>query len=406
MNSTNASAQDPQAGPLAGVRVLEFAALIAGPSCARFLADHGAEVIKIERYPAGDVSRVSSREGTARSALYVQNNTGKQGLCVDLARPEGVAIVKSLVAKADVVIEAFTPGVMARLGLGYEALKAINPKLVMCSISGFGQTGPNAQRPGYAHMAHAMTGWLATQFLHRDPPEAPRGPGIAIADVVAGITAFGAICAALFRCERTGRGEYLDVALFDSLFTAIDGTMQHCLINGAANVWYHPVHKTLDGYVTANIGPDFRAWENTCKAIGRPELLADARFSTQQAVTVHRDEATRVVQEWLARHTSAEADRILTAHHVVCGVVKTVPDAVRQPQVRERGLVTEVDDPVLGRIEVINAAVKFREAQVGVRSHAPTLGEHNEAVLRGLLGFDAERIAQLRAQGVLREANI
>ena len=406
MSTAPAAPVNPQAGPLAGVRVLEFAALIAGPSCARFLADHGAEVIKIERYPGGDVSREATGSGLTRSPMYVQHNGGKLGMCINLAQPEGVALVKRLVEKSDVVIEGFTPGVMARLGLGYAALSAINPKLVMCSISGFGQTGPSAQRPGYAHMAHAMTGWLAMQSIHRDPPEAPRGPGNPIADVMSGITAFGAICAALFRRERTGRGEHLDVALFDVLFASIDSTMQRCLIDGATNVFYHPVHQTRDGYVTANIGTDFRAWQNTCKAIGRPELLADPRFSSNALVIEHRDEATALVQAWLATQTSEEAERVLTEHHVVCGVVKTVPEAVRQPQIRARGLVAEVDDPVLGRIEVINSAVKFWESEVGVKSHAPTLGEHNEAILRDLLGLDAQSIAQLRAQGVLRDAKI
>ncbi len=397
---------DARAGPLAGVRVLELAAIIAGPSCARYLADHGAEVIKIERHPAGDVSRVTNRGRMARSALYVQHNSGKKGMCVDLTHPEGAAMVKRLVAQCDVVIEAFTPGVMKKLGLAYDDLKAINPKLIMCSISGFGQTGPNANRPGYAHMAHAMTGWLALQFLHRDPPEPPRGPGVALADVITGITAFGAICAALFRRERSGRGEYLDVALFDSLFAANDDAYQRCLINGATEIWYHPVHKTRDGYVTANVGPDFRAWENACKAIGRPELLADPRFASQAAVQEHRVEAARIMQEWLATKTSEEADRILTAHHVVCGVVKTVPEAVRQPQVRARGLVAEVDDPILGHIEVMNAPVKFREAEVGVKSHAPMLGEHNAQVLQDLLGMDAGEVERLRASGVLREASV
>lgn len=389
-------------GPLDGVRVLEFSALIAGPSCARYLADHGAEVIKIERFPAGDVARESNRSGLPRSAMYVQHNAGKRGLCIDLTKPAGLAIVKRLAAGADVVIEAFTPGVMTRLGLGYDALKALNPKIVVCSISGFGQTGPNARRPGYAHVAHSMTGWLAMQFLHRDPPEPPRGPGIAIADVITGITAFGAICAALYRRERTGRGDHLDVALFDSLYAANDDAIQRYLLAGKVDVWYHPVHRTRDGYVTANIGPDMRAWESTCRAIGRPELLDDPRFATQSAVLANREAATALVREWMATQSTEDAERIFTAHHVVCAPVLTLDRAARQPQVIERGLIAPVDDPVLGRIDVINSAVKFREASVGVRGHAPTLGEHNDAVLRERLGMSEEEIARLHASSVLR----
>lgn len=389
-------------GALAGVRVLEFTALIAGPSCARYLADHGAEVIKIERFPGGDVGRVTARGNLKRSAMFVQHNGGKKSLCLDLTRPEGLAVARELVAKSDVVVEAFTPGVMDKLGLGWKDLQALNPKIILCSISGFGQTGPNAHRPGYAHIAHSMTGFLAIQSLHRDPPEAPRGPGLALADVVCGITAFGAICAALFKRERTGQGERLDVALFDSLFACNDESLQRCLIDGVAKPSYHPVHKTSDGYVTANIGPDFRAWQNICKAIGKPELLSDPHFSTLQAVNQNSAAATRHLADWLLTVTSDEADRILTENHVVVGVVKRMEDAVRQPQVIARQMIKSVDDPVLGRIDVINSAPKFSNASVEVRGPAPQLGEHNEAVLRELLGYDDARVTALQASGVLK----
>lgn len=393
----------PKAGVLDGIRVLEFTALIAGPSAARYLADHGAQVIKIERFPGGDASRLLGRPGTARSAMFVQHNSGKLGLCLDLTKPQGLQIARDLVRQSDVVIEAYTPGVMKKLGLGYDDLKALNPKIILCSVSGFGQTGPNAQRPGYAHMAHSMTGFLATLFLHRDPPEAPRGPGIAVADVITGITAYGAICAALFKRERTGRGEWIDVALFDSLFAASDETLQHCLQGGTVQPAFHPVHKTLDGYVTANIGPDYRAWQNVCAAIGKPELLQDPRFSSQQAVLQNAPAAAKLLSDWLATQTSEDAERILTENHVVVGVVKTVEQAVRQPQVLARGGIAPVDDPILGRIDVVNTAAKFADARVGVRGHAPTLGEHNASVLREVLGYSEQRIAELKTAGVLRE---
>ena len=389
-------------GTLAGIRVLEFTALIAGPSAARALADHGAEVIKIERFPDGDVSRSVNRIVPGRSAMFVQHNSGKKGLCLDLGRPEGLAIAQDLVRKSDIVIEAFTPGVMAKLGLGYEDLKALNPTIILCSISGFGQTGPNANRPGYAHIAHSMTGWLAMQSMYRDPPQIPTGPGIAIADVVTGITAFGAICAALFKRERTGRGERIDVSLFDSLFAANDESMQRCLIDGVERPGYHAVHATLDGYVTANVGPDFRAWQSICKAMGRLELLDDPRFSSLAQVNRNRVEATRLLSDWLATLTSDEADRILTEHHVVVGVMKTIGQAARQPQVLAREMIAPVDDPVLGRIDVINTAAKFSDASVGVSAPAPTLGEHNSSVLSDLLGYDAQKIAALTSAGVLR----
>jgi formyl-CoA transferase len=398
-------ASNPQKrGALDGIRVIEFTALIAGPSCARYLADHGAEVIKIERFPEGDVARVSSAGKLPRSAMYVAHNGGKKGLCLDLTQPEGLEVARDLIARADVVIEAFTPGVMKRLGLGWDDCRKLNPKLVMCSISGFGQTGPNANRPGYAHIAHAMTGWLAMQFLHHTPPETPRGPGIAIADVITGINAFGAICAALFRRERTGEGEYIDVALFDSLFAANDMSLQNYLITGEISVFHHPVHKTKDGYLTANVGPDFRAWQNVCKAMGREELLQDPRFSTHSAVIANREAATVEVRNWLSRLTTEEAERKLVAHHVVTGVVKTLDQAARQPQVLARELITEVDDPVLGRIDVVNASIKYLNGEARVRGPAPMLGEHNADVLGEVLGYSKDRIAALRDKGVLQSA--
>jgi crotonobetainyl-CoA:carnitine CoA-transferase CaiB-like acyl-CoA transferase len=391
-------------GALDGIRVVEFTALIAGPSCARYLADHGAEVIKIERFPEGDVARVSDAAKLPRSAMYVAHNGGKKGLCLDLTQPEGLAVARDLIAKADVVIEAFTPGVMKRLGLGWDDCKKLNPQLVMCSISGFGQSGPNSSRPGYAHIAHAMTGWLALQFLHRNPPEAPRGPGIAIADVITGISAFGAICAALFKRERSGEGEYIDIALFDSLFAANDMSLQNFLITGEVSVFHHPVHKTRDGYLTANVGPDFRAWQNVCKAMGKEELLRDPRFSSHAAVLANRDAATAEVRNWLAGLTTEEAEKRLVAHHVVTGIVKTLDQAARQPQVLARELITEVDDPVLGRIDVVNSSIKYLNSEARVRGPAPMLGEHNAEVLSEVLGYSSERIAALRDKGVLQSA--
>ena len=179
-------------------------------------------------------------------------------------------------------------------------------------------------------------------------------------------------------------------------------SLQNFLITGNVDVFYHPVHKTKDGYITANVGPDFRSWQNVCKAMGRTDLLADPRFATQSAVMANRTEATAHVQGWLAEQTTTDAERILIEHHVVTGVVKTIDEAARQPQVTARRLVTQVDDPVLGRIEVVNSAVKYAHSEASVRGHAPTLGEHNDDVLRATLGYSPERIAALQAAGVLK----
>jgi crotonobetainyl-CoA:carnitine CoA-transferase CaiB-like acyl-CoA transferase len=393
-------------GAFDGVRVLEFAALIAGPSCGKYLADHGADVIKVERYPMGDVARTGFSKGAPRSPMFLQQNAGKRSLCVDMKSPEGLEAVRALIAKTDVVIEAFTPGVMARLGLGYDDLCALNPAIILCSISGFGQTGPNAERPGYAHISHAMTGWLGMQFLHRDPPEAPRGPGIAIGDTTTGLTAFGAVSAALYRKATTGEGDHIDIALFDSLFGSNDDSLQHYLTTGEVDVWYHPVHATKDGYLTANVGPDHRSWAGACAAMGRPELADDPRFADAAALGENKDEATEILRGWLATVSAEDAEQGLTAHHVACGVVQTIDKAVRQPQVTARGLIRTVDDPMLGETEIINSAFRYANAESGVRGPAPMLGQHNREILVDVLGYDDAQVKDLEDRAVLRYERI
>jgi|TARA_B110000196_G_C21136536_1_gene661425 CoA:oxalate CoA-transferase len=393
-------------GAFDGIRVLEFAALVAGPSCGKYMADHGADVIKVERFPMGDVSRSGFLRGAARSPMFLQHNAGKRSICIDMKSPEGLESVRALIPGTDVVIEAFTPGVMARLGLGYGDLQALNPSIILCSISGFGQTGPNADRPGYAHISHAMAGWLGMQFLHRDPPEAPRGPGIAIGDTTTGLTAFGAVSAALYRKATTGEGDHIDIALFDSLFGSNDSSLQHYLTTGDIDVWYHPVHATKDGYLTANVGPDHRSWAGACAAMGKPELANDSRFADAAALDENKDAATEILRDWLATLSAEEAEMRLTEHHVACGEVKTIDKAVRQPQVEARGLVRKVDDPILGETEIINSAFCYANSESSVRGPAPTLGQHNHEILREILDYDDARLADMEDRNILRSEQI
>ncbi len=393
-------------GPFTGVRVVELGALIAGPSCGKYLADHGADVIKVERYPLGDISRHFNRTGAKRSPMFLQHNAGKRSICVDIKQPEGLEIVRGLCDKADVVIQAFTPGTMERLGLDYETLKKRNPDIILCSISGFGQTGRNANRPGYAHLAHSMTGWLSMQFLHRDPPESPRGPGIAIADTTTGLTAFGAVGAALYRKAMTGEGDHLDIALFDSLYGSNDSSLQAYLTSGEIDVWYHPVHAARDGFVTALAGPDHASWQRTCVAMGRPKLAQDPRFKNQKCLTENLDEAASIMRVWLASLSCAEAERALTENHVPCGIAYTIDQAARQPQVIDRGLTVEVEDPILGSHDQVNSAFKYQNAGSGVCGPAPMLGEHNVEVLREELGYDSEKIAKLKTHAILKQDRV
>ena len=219
------------------------------------------------------------------------------------------------------------------------------------------------------------------------------------------MTAFGAVCAALFRRERTGEGEHIDIALFDALFGSNDAGLQSALLDDDFKIWYHPVHATKDGYVTANIGPDFRAWQNVCAAMDRADLLADPRFDSAIAVRENTHAASAIVGQWLATMSASEAERILTAHHVACGIVMTADQAVRQPQVAARNLVVEVDDPVLGRVPQINSAFKYRASDSGVSGPAPMLGEHNRTVLKERLNFSDEQVDALEHAGVLKSGD-
>jgi crotonobetainyl-CoA:carnitine CoA-transferase CaiB-like acyl-CoA transferase len=237
--------------------------------------------------------------------------------------------------------------------------------------------------------------------IRRSAHAAPASPSV---DTTAGLTAFGAVCAALFNRERTGTGEHIDISLFDALFCSNDFTYQAAL-NPAADdveVWYHPVHATRDGYVTANVGPDMRAWQNVCKAMKREDLLNDPRFDTQEHVNANAHAAADLVSDWLATLTSKEAQAALDAHHVPCAPVLTVDQAVRQPQVLERELTVPVNDPVLGELRTMNSAFRYTHATVGVSGPAPRLGEHNETVLKEVLGYDEQAINTLNEQGVLQ----
>jgi crotonobetainyl-CoA:carnitine CoA-transferase CaiB-like acyl-CoA transferase len=240
------------------------------------------------------------------------------------------------------------------------------------------------------------------QFLHRDPPEAPRGPGIAIGDTTTGLTAFGAISAALYRKATTGEGDHIDIALFDSLFGSNDDSLQRYLTTGEVDVWYHPVHAAKEGYITANVGPDHRSWANACAAMARPELAIDPRFKDVAALAAHQEEATNILRDWLATLTAEDAEARLSAHHVACGVVRTIDKAVRQPQVTARGLTRMVDDPILGQTEIVNSAFRYANAESGLKGPAPMLGEHNTEILRDLLDYDEESLRALTEKGVLR----
>jgi crotonobetainyl-CoA:carnitine CoA-transferase CaiB-like acyl-CoA transferase len=394
-------------GLLSGIRVLEFGQFIAGPRAGRMMADLGAEVIKIELAPNGDLMRNYPPIKEGQSGVFVLENRGKRSLCLDFNRPEGAEILKALAAKADVVIENFSPGVLPRRGLDYALLSHDNPGLVMCSISGFGQSGPFARRPSNDRLALAMSGIM---HLTGAPDGPPMPIGTSMADSTAGVHAFAAICAALFGRGRTGRGQYIDISLMETLFHTLDLPLAtHLLSNGEVQPQRCGLHnpttaptgtfKARDGYVV--ISAFLHQWEAFANAIGKPELLTDPRFSNATERANNRLALAEIIEEWLQSFPSRDEPlAILAEHRVISGPVLDVAGATNHPQMKARHALQEVTHPGIGPLPLPVAPMRFSNAAVAIHGRTPALGEHNETILTEL-GYTPERIAELTQSGVL-----
>jgi crotonobetainyl-CoA:carnitine CoA-transferase CaiB-like acyl-CoA transferase len=395
-------------GLLAGVKVLEFGQFFAGPTASRMMADMGAEVVKVEFGPHGDHLRGYPPAQAGLSAIFMLENRGKESVCVDVATPEGRQIARDLAAKADVLIENYSPGVLNRRGLGYEDLRKLNPRLIMCSISGFGQTGPLSHRNGNDTMAVAMSGLM---HLTGDPNGSPSYIGASIADANAGIHAFSAICAALFNRAITGVGRYLDISLVASLFNLHDNALARYIIsNGADNPMRTGSHlggptpcgifKARDGYMIITVLAHH--WENFVNTIGRPELFSDPRFNPLAERAKHMPELNAIIEQWLQSFpTRDEPLKILADHRILSAPVLDIGEAMNHPQMKSRGVMQQVDHPGVGSIPLPRAPFVVSGASVEIRARTAFLGEHNEAVLSRYLGYSKEKVAQLTEAGVL-----
>ena len=394
-------------GPLSGVRVLDFTRALAGPFCTRLLCDLGAEVIKIEP-PPGDQSRdfmYVTEEGI--SGYFMQHNVGKKGLCLDLRLPSGKVIARDLADLCDVVVENYRPGVMARLGLDYRSLSLTNPGVIMCSISGYGQTGSYVNRPAADHTAQAMSG---VAHLNGDADGRPRLVGTAVGDTVGGAHAFGAICASLYRRSLTGKGEHIDLSLVDSLIWQNEWAFEYLLISGEQElpkksrpvVNVHGIYKARDGYVTLAAVTQ-EGWENLTGVMGKPELASDPRFLTPPDREMRWREVDSLIEEWVLTFPSAKdaVHAFTDAGGVVGSEVLSIQDVLADPRTEERGLLAEVVDPVLGPVKVLNSPFKFSDSDSGARDHAPLLGEHSVPVLQELLGLSGENVLDLVGKGAV-----
>ena len=385
-----------QGKPLAGFKVVDFSAVFAGPICTRFLLDCGADVIKIEPPGAGDMIR--GVDGTTR--VFAHFNAGKQSVALDLKQSEAQRLALELMADADVVVENFRPGIMARFGLDYASIKERYPELVYCSISGYGQSGPFVDRAAFAPIVHAASGFDHV-IAHAQGQDSPRPVNwnIMVADILTGAYAFGAIQTALLNRERHGGGDYLDVAMMDAMMLLIPAQVQAAPMEEKPAIARYCPMTTSDGFVMACVISD-KNMQGLCKAIERPELLEDPRFVWGQRIPNMRA-LTDEMENWSRHLTAAECERILNEAGVPCSIYVSPDDLFAHPQVVARQSFSPVSDDVLGDFLIQNMPFKFARFGADAANWAPKLGEQTDQVLSQHLRLDRAQVASLREQGVV-----
>ncbi|MGA1110546.1 MAG: CaiB/BaiF CoA transferase family protein [Ilumatobacteraceae bacterium] len=394
--------------PLEALRVLDFTRVLAGPHAARMLCDLGAEVIKIEP-PEGDLTRFGQPRLNSLATYFIQQNVGKSNISLDFTHPRAVDIARRLADISDVVIENFRPGVMERLGLGYDELSARNPRLVYASISGYGATGPWVDRRAYAPVVNAETGLTKHQGDVRDGDYAndPFSHG----DVYTGMEAAAGILAALLQRERTGRGQFLDISMAETLLYVNEHAHDQLWEGEVPADWIrsfqpadYPVLTTRDGSIVVVSGhPASKTnfgW--FCAAMGRSDLEADPRFVDVASRLRHLDELEEILQAWATTVANAdEIERIFAEHHLATGRLRSVADVARTDWARQRGVIAEVSDRAGGVVRIPQSPWKFSDADVRIRGVPKYRGEDNAEILRRLLNVDDDTIAQLESDGVI-----
>lgn len=393
-----------------GYRVLDFTQVVAGPTTTRLMAEMGAEVIKVELAPIGDMTRMLPVLKNGRSSYFLQQNRGKKSLCLDVRKPAAKGILEDLVRQCDVLVENYSAGVIGRMGLSWERVHELNPRLVMCSISGFGQTGPLSTKPGYDAVAAAYAGVLD---LIGYPDGRPLFPQLAIGDGTTGVHALAAISTALLYRERSGEGQYLDISLLDSYFHQHDVAVNSYSASDGAFLpkrsgHHHLVLHPLGIYQGRGdeefymlVVPPLR-WADFCTLIERPELAENPRFATNDARMAHHGELVDIIETWLRAQPSREVilAKMEEAHFAIAPVL-SVPEAMRHPHFIERRLVRKVSDRCFGEIEIPGMPLRFSAFPHELELEAPHLGEHNRTVLGEILDMTAAEIDALERAGVV-----
>ena len=406
------------AGPLSHIRVLDLSRVLAGPWAAQNLGDLGAEVIKVERPGAGDDTRGwgppflkdGAGKDTKEAAYYASVNRNKKSITLDISKPEGQAIVREIAAKSAVLIENYKVGTLKRYGLGYEDLKKANPGLVYCSVTGFGQDGPYAPRPGYDFIFQGMGGLMSiTGERDGQPGAGPQKVGIAITDVLTGMYASVGILAALTHRERTGEGQYIDCALLDTIiaFNANQIVSYFCsgripirYGNAHAQVVPYEVFPTSDGHIILAIGNDGQ-FQRFCEIAGAPGLAEEPRFKTNSQRIVHRAELIPLIAEIMRARSKQEWIEALEAATVPCGPINNMKEVFEDPQVKHRGLRIDMPHPQGGTAPVVASPMRLSQTPVEYRFAPPLLGQHNNEIYRELLGKSDAEIARLKSAGIV-----
>ncbi|HXF52163.1 MAG TPA: CaiB/BaiF CoA-transferase family protein [Dehalococcoidia bacterium] len=399
-------------GPLSDVTILDLTWVLSGPYASMVLCDLGAEVVKVERPPWGDVARTTGPHVNGESAYFFSINRGKKSVAIDLQRLEGKELFLRLVEKVDVVMENFTPGTMDGLGLGYETLRQRNPRLIYAATSGFGQTGPDRLRPALDIVVQGMGGVMS---ITGEPGGRPVRPGLSLGDIAAGLfTAIG-VLAALHERERSGQGQFVDVSMLDCQIAILENAIVRYFATGQIPGplgTRHPAatpfqaFPTKDGYIVLALAWGVEnQWELFCATIGRPELIGDERFETSALRTKNHAILEPILNEALMQRTTAEWIEEFDRIGLPCGPLNNIAQAVAQPQVRARDMLVELRHPRMGRpLTVPNTPIKLSRTPGGVKGLPPDVGEHTEEILTGWLGLSEDEVRRLEALGVVVQA--
>ncbi|SDP82726.1 Crotonobetainyl-CoA:carnitine CoA-transferase CaiB [Rhodoferax sp. OV413] len=399
--------KNTQAQPLAGIRVVDYSHFLAGPYLSRCLAAMGAEVIKVERPKAGDAGRAHAYFIQGQSGYFLQQNMGKQGLCINLKDPRGLALMHKLTDSADVFVENYRPGALTKLGLGFEELSERNPGLVYCSISAYGHTGPDAHRAGFGLIAEAKSGIMA---MVGSPGEAPPLLRVSLGDMYTGIHGVASVCAALLGRVKSGKGQHIDLSLYDCLVSMHDYAVQCYTLSGGKDIpvqtghdmpqsTLYGVFSASDGYLVIAAQVD-DAWKRFALLIGGEALAGDTRFHTSAGRNENRVEILALAKAWVGARSVAEVLAALDAIDVPSAKVQNIEEVLNDPQIQARNMVLEQQHPVLGAIRMPNLPFNFSGCDSPVPSVAPTMGQHNRQIA-GALGYSDTEIDALLEAGVL-----